>query len=233
MNIKKNIKTLTLILSVLFLNTTVQATPADYSHSANPFAKKYVYEGNHVKPSNNTQNKAQTPPKSTNKQITNPSVARSNSNGKSTSGAISKYQHLQNNSASLNGCWDKAGQAYNLDPWLLFAVAKVESSFKSDAINKNKDKRRSTDVGMMQINTFWFPTLAKLGITEEHLYDPCTSVFVGAWIMAQNIQRFGYNQDGIGAYNSPHNVTIRRNYARKVYTAYYELLKDFGVEVKK
>lgn len=225
MNIKKNIKNLTLLLSVLFLSTNSYATPNDYSHSANPFAKKYVYEGNLVHSNKSNESKKKPIKEFNNKQT--------KSNKKAIENVSSKYKHLYNNSASLNGCWDKAGKAYNLDPWLLFAVAKVESSFNAEAINKNKDKRRSTDVGMMQINTFWFPTLAKLGITEEHLYDPCTSVFVGAWIMAQNIQRFGYNQDGIGAYNSPHNITVRRNYARKVYVAYYELLKDFGIEVKK
>lgn len=226
MNIKYNMKKITLFLSVLFISTNINATPADYSHTSNPFAKKYVYEGDYVKPATSNTIKPTNKAQKTNNFTTNKKQVTPKK------GITSKYEHLYNNAQSLQGCWDKAGKAYNIDPWLLFAVAKVESSFNSNAINKNKDKRKSTDVGMMQINTFWFPTLAKLGITEEHLYDPCTSVFVGAWIMAQNIQRLGYNQDGIGAYNSPHNVTIRRSYARKVYAAYYELVKDFGLEIK-
>lgn len=136
----------------------------------------------------------------------------------------SKYKNLVNVSSQARGCWDGAAKAYGLDPWLLMAIAKVESSFNNVAINKNKNN--STDLGMMQINTIWLPTLQKFGIKPEDLMNPCTSIFVGAWIMAQNIKNFGYNLDGIGAYNSPGNVKIRRDYARKVYKAYNELTND-------
>jgi soluble lytic murein transglycosylase-like protein len=139
--------------------------------------------------------------------------------------AKNEYQHLFNNASSMQGCWDSAGKTYGVDPWLLMAVAKVESSFKANAINKNKNN--SYDIGMMQINSFWLPTLAKYGISSKDLLNPCTSVFVGSWIMAQNIKRFGFNQDGIGAYNSPGNITIRRRYAQAVYKAYSKLVNDF------
>lgn len=138
--------------------------------------------------------------------------------------ASAKYKNLLNISSQTHGCWDGAARAYKLDPWLLMAIAKVESSFNNTAINKNKNS--STDIGMMQINTIWLPTLKKFGINPQDLMNPCTSIFVGAWIMAQNIKNFGYNLDGIGAYNSPRNVTIRREYAKKVYKAYNELTQD-------
>lgn len=140
----------------------------------------------------------------------------------------SKYQHLFKNPNQSRFCWDQAGAYYGVDPWLLFAVAKVESSFNSNAINRNKDKNQSTDYGLMQINTFWLPHISKYGISKEHLFDPCTSIFVGAWIMKANIDRFGYNIDGIGAYNSPNNLQIRRNYGNKVINAYHEVVRDFG-----
>lgn len=135
-----------------------------------------------------------------------------------------KYKHLFN-SDNGNFCWDQAAQYYQLDPWLLFSVAKVESSFNPLAINSNSNK--SKDYGLMQINSFWLSKLKDLGIEKEHLFDPCTSIFVGAWIMKNNIVRMGYNIDGIGAYNSPNNPTLRRRYGRKVYEAYNELVKDF------
>lgn len=136
----------------------------------------------------------------------------------------SKYKYLMQNSNSLNGCWDNAGKIYKLDPWLLMSIAKVESSFNKNAINKNKNN--TYDLGMMQINSIWLPTLKRFGITKNDLLTPCTSVFVGAWIMSQNIRQFGYNMDGIGAYNSPKNIKIRRNYAKKVYVAYKEITHD-------
>lgn len=146
--------------------------------------------------------------------------------GESLKGISKKYQHLFNNRATTDGCWQKAAQSYNLDPWLLLAYAKVESSFRSNAMNRNNDKSRSLDIGMMQINSFWFPTLRRFGITPQHLLDPCMSLFVSSWIISQNITRFGYNIDGIGAYNAPNNLRIRRTYGLKVYRAYAEITKD-------
>lgn len=201
----------------LFLSSTSYAQSEDYRlGNSNPFA---VYNYTPALETNQTtQSNLQT--NNTNyfsKTIKNPMYFVNSSK--------SEYKHLFNNSVEMEGCWDKAGKTYGVDPWLLMAVAKVESSFNAKAINKNKNN--SYDIGMMQINSFWLPTLSKFGISSRDLLNPCTSVFVGSWIMAQNIKRFGYNQDGIGAYNSPGNVVIRRNYAKAVYSAYNKITNDF------
>lgn len=160
-------------------------------------------------------------------QMVNPvtaskSVVLSNkSTGKQGKG---KYQHLQEHQHRIGACWDKAGATYKIDPWLLMAYAKTESSFNPNAKN-TANRNGSIDYGMMQINSIWLPTLKKYNITKDDLFEPCVSIFVGAWIAAQNIQHFGYNVDGIGAYNS-RNVSIRRNYAAKVYANYESLVKD-------
>ncbi len=193
----------------------------DYSvGNTNPFAR-YVY----VTPQQQIikqQREYEQPVQYFSNEIREPlKVAKFNN---PTTKSTGKYKHLIANADKMEGCWDNAAKAYGLDPWLLMAIAKVESSFNHKAINTNKNK--STDMGMMQINTIWLPTLNKFGITKQDLFNPCTSIFVGAWIMAQNIRNFGYNLDGIGAYNSPRNVTIRRNYASKVYRAYHEITYD-------
>jgi len=54
----------------------------------------------------------------------------------------------------------------------------------------------------MQINSSWLPKLRKYGIGVNELFDPCTSIQVGAWILAQNIQRLGHSWEAVGAYNS-------------------------------
>lgn len=116
-----------------------------------------------------------------------------------------------------SNCWYRSSVKYNLDPWLLYSIAYVESGHNIFAINKNKNG--SYDMGMMQINSIWIPELKKVGIEPKHLFDPCTSIDVGAWILAQNIKKYGYSKSAIGAYNS-RTPSIGLKYADKVLKAY-------------
>lgn len=111
-------------------------------------------------------------------------------------------------------CWEDAANKYGVNPHLLYAIAKTESNFNSLAINRNKNG--SYDVGLMQINSLWLPTLRKYGINEDHLFQPCVSIHVGAWILAQNMRRLGNSWNAVGAYNSG-DPTRRLQYAMKVY----------------
>lgn len=97
-------------------------------------------------------------------------------------------------------CWEEASTAYGIPSEVLKAIAKTESGFNNDARNTNSDG--STDIGMMQINSSWLPTLKKYDITRSDLAtDPCLNLKVGAWILSNNIQKLGWNWDAIGAYN--------------------------------
>ncbi len=111
-------------------------------------------------------------------------------------------------------CWDAAAERYGVNAYLLYAIAKTESSLNPRAINRNKNG--SYDIGLMQINSSWFPTLRKYGVDEQQLLDPCVSIHVGAWILAQNMQRMGNSWEAVGAYNA-RNPELRLRYARKVY----------------
>lgn len=114
----------------------------------------------------------------------------------------------------VSACWEEAGARYHISPYLLYAIAKTESGLNPAALNRNKNG--SYDIGLMQINSSWFPTLRKFGVDEAQLLDPCTSIHVGAWILAQNMQRLGYSWDAVGAYNSS-KQELRVKYALKVY----------------
>lgn len=117
-------------------------------------------------------------------------------------------------SCHASACWEEAAQRYGVNVYLLYAIAKTESNLNPSAINRNKNG--SYDVGLMQINSSWFPVLRKYGIDEKQLYQPCVSIHVGAWILAQNIRSLGYSWDAVGAYNARHPVR-RAQYALKVY----------------
>jgi soluble lytic murein transglycosylase-like protein len=117
-------------------------------------------------------------------------------------------------------CWLESANLYGLDPYLLFAVAMVESGLNPSAINLNSNT--SVDIGIMQINDSWLPTLRKYGITKQSLLRPCVSIQVGAWVMAQNFHRMGRRWEAIGAYNAS-SYGKRLIYARKVYLMYDRL----------
>lgn len=123
-------------------------------------------------------------------------------------------------------CFSSAAKHFSVNKTLLVAIAKTESGFNPAAINRaNADS--STDRGIMQINDFWLPTLSKFGIQKEQLFEPCTNIYVGAWILSQNIEQHGNRWKAVGAYNarSPlkqisyvnkvmtHAVDIRQNYS--------------------
>lgn len=128
-------------------------------------------------------------------------------------------------------CWDEAAKYHKVDPWLLYAIAYVESRFNPNAIGKNKNGTR--DIGLMQINDkVWLPKLNKIGITKEMLKDPCVSVYVGAWILRQNINEFGYTKKAIGAYHS-RTPRLNKAYSDRVYAAYNKLTKLHAKENKK
>ncbi|MGZ3236657.1 MAG: lytic transglycosylase domain-containing protein [Burkholderiaceae bacterium] len=113
-----------------------------------------------------------------------------------------------------HACWEEAAYKYAINADLLYAIAKTESNLNPRAMNRNKNG--SYDIGLMQINSSWLPALRKLGLNEQQLYDPCTNIQVGAWILAQNMQRLGNSWDAVGAYNST-SPSYRLRYALKVY----------------
>ena len=115
--------------------------------------------------------------------------------------------------ASKAACFEEAASRYQVPSVLLKAISRVESAGNPNALNRNKDG--SVDIGHMQINSRWLPKLSHFGISRDQLWDPCTNTLVGAWILAQNVQRIGYSWNAVGAYNAS-SPEKRDRYARKV-----------------
>ena len=113
-------------------------------------------------------------------------------------------------------CIDDAAKYHQVDARLVRAIAQVESRMRPDAVGANTDG--STDIGLMQINSSWVPSLARYGITRAHLFDACVNAYVGSWILSRNIQQLGLTWDAVGAYNAK-SPAKRLIYAQKVYQA--------------
>lgn len=113
-----------------------------------------------------------------------------------------------------DACFQRAGDHFGISPLLLRAIARQESGFNPRARN-TANFNDSEDRGLMQINSFWFPTLRKAGIDPESLWDPCTSIAVGAWILAGEIKTHGMTWDAVGRYNA-RTPEKKRRYAAKI-----------------
>lgn len=118
--------------------------------------------------------------------------------------------------AANAACFDEAAARYGLPASLLKAISRVESSGNPHAVNRNSNG--SYDIGHMQINSQWLPVLQRYGIDQRMLLDACVSTYVGAWVLAQNIRRYGYTWTAVGAYNAT-SPSKRMVYARKVAAA--------------
>ena len=116
-------------------------------------------------------------------------------------------------SISAHACWHEAAVRYQVNSDLLQAIARTESAMNPGAVGRNRNGSR--DIGLMQINSAWLPTLATHGITERDLFEPCTNIHVGAWVLAGNVSRLGYTWEAVGAYNAA-SPTLRRAYVDKV-----------------
>lgn len=111
-------------------------------------------------------------------------------------------------------CLNDAAAYHHVDPRLLRAIAMQESGMRDHVIATNANGSR--DIGRMQINSAWLPTLARFGIHERDLLDGCVNSYVGAWILSQNIARLGLNWNAIGAYNAV-SPGKRLAYEAKIY----------------
>ena len=122
-------------------------------------------------------------------------------------------------------CWEDAAQRYGVSADLLYAMAQVESNLNTKAVNRSHIQRSSShDIGLMQVNSSHLSTLSRYGIKEADLFNPCTNIQVGAWLLAELFSRHGATWDAVGAYNASCSqlkeeacAAARAKYAWQVY----------------
>lgn len=134
--------------------------------------------------------------------------------------------------ATYDACFNNAGARYQIEPLLLKAVAKGESSFRPGVTNTNRDKKGnpvSTDYGLMQINSTHVPKLVRMGVIQgagDLLTRPCLNIQIGAWILASHFQVCGVTWNCLGSYNAGFRKDrheTREQYANRIWGFYLEL----------
>lgn len=125
-------------------------------------------------------------------------------------------------------CFVGAAKRYEVNIRLLQAIAVAESSAKPETKEHTKNTNGTIDVGFMGVNTWWLPKLKKYGLGHSDLYDVCTNIYLGGWILSHSVDYFGNNWNAVGGYNAgtgkkPENQKARDRYSRRVYRYYREL----------
>ncbi|OQM39018.1 pilus assembly protein [Citrobacter braakii] len=128
-------------------------------------------------------------------------------------------------------CFEAAGAKYGISPRLLEAIARGESQLDPHAINVNRDKKgrvKSTDYGLMQINSAHIPDLQAMGVirSADDLYRPCLNVQTGAWVLAKHFQVCGITWNCLGSYNAGFRSDrheTREHYANRIWRIYNRL----------
>lgn len=116
-------------------------------------------------------------------------------------------------------CFDEAGRAFGINPFLLRGIARIESNLNPNAINRNANG--SVDFGLMQVNSSW---VSSMGLDAGRLRsDPCYNVMAGSKVLKLCIDRYGYTWEAVGCYNAV-SRNKRVNYSWKV----FDILREQG-----
>ena len=120
--------------------------------------------------------------------------------------------------------FESSAERYGLDPALLYAIAKQESGLRIQVTNKNENG--SIDRGPMQVNSVHDQTLKKrFGIEPKDLFNPCTNIDVGAWLLRQCFDEFGSTWNAVGCYHS-RTPAFSKRYADRVRALYVRIAKE-------
>ncbi len=124
-------------------------------------------------------------------------------------------------SLAFSYCFEQAGVYYRVSPSLLYAIAKVESGLNPYALNRNSNG--TYDIGLMQINSRWIPVLKRYGLYDgRYIWEPCYNTMVGAWVLRQCMERYGYSWKAVDCYNKGSKA---RENSRYVWRVYYSLVR--------
>ena len=107
----------------------------------------------------------------------------------------------------------EAARYQHVNPLVLRAIAWQESHNTPSALHKNENG--SIDYGMMQINSVHLPALSHYGISTRTLMQPCANVYIAAWHLRHQMNKYGNTWAAVGAYHSE-TPSLRDKYAQQI-----------------
>lgn len=141
----------------------------------------------------------------------------------------------------LDGIFKRNAKEFGLPYQVVKAISRQESECSPLVININgrdfypttvdaavricdwaQAKGVQYDVGIMQINRYW---IRKYAIPHRLLFSPSDNIYLGCYILAQEVKRNGLNWQSIGKYHS--RTPKRRDaYAAKIRRHLIDILKE-------
>ncbi|WP_118182891.1 lytic transglycosylase domain-containing protein [Paraburkholderia phosphatilytica] len=110
-------------------------------------------------------------------------------------------------------CFDDAAAYQHVNPYVLRAIAWLESRNRPEATHLNDNG--SVDYGVMQINSIHLHELSRYNISRTTLMQPCQNVYIAAWHLHRMMEKYGNTWAAIGAYHSQ-TPAERDAYAHKI-----------------
>jgi len=123
-------------------------------------------------------------------------------------------------------CINEAAIHYQVPAPLIVAVLKTENGGNGMAV---KNKNSTYDLGVMQINSAHWPSFYHYQINEHTitkarvLTDACFNVWVGTWLLHEELTKSATIWHGVGNYHS-HTISHNVGYANLVEKRYQHLL---------
>lgn len=118
-------------------------------------------------------------------------------------------------------CFVDISNYYKVPTEIILAVAKKENGRNGLVVGPNDNG--SYDLGVMQINTWWFDDRNKYNMVnwgieiEDVINNPCQNLAVASWILAMNYQQTNNWYDAVTIYNAGKICQVGRKYADDVF----------------
>lgn len=123
-------------------------------------------------------------------------------------------------------CINQAAIIYHISTTLILAVMKKENGRNGQEV---RNKNGTYDLGIMQVNSRWLPTLARYGYTRDDIqFDPCKNLMAGSWILANSFADGKTLWSGIGNYHSRTPVH-NQSYRNSIYVNYQKLYSIISI----